>query len=115
MAKFYGHIGFAAPINDERPGITYDDIVERPYYGEVIRNVRRVQSGDTVNADLALSNQISIVVDPYLANNFYNIRYLTFMGAKWSVTNIEMRYPRMNIDIGGLYAEQSHEGSSDFM
>lgn len=115
MAKYYGHIGFATPINDERPGVTSDDIVERPYFGEVIRNARRVQSSDTVNVDLALSNQISIVMDPYLAKNFYNIRYLTFMGTKWSVTNIEMRYPRMLIDIGGLYAEQSIESSSDFM
>lgn len=115
MAKFYGHIGFATPINDESPGVTYDDIVERPYFGEVIRNARRVQSNDQVNDDLTLSNQISILLDPYLEKNFYNIRYLTYMGAKWKVTNIEMRYPRMLIDIGGLYAEQSYDSSSDFM
>lgn len=115
MAKYYGHIGFATPISDERPGVTYDDIVERPYYGEIIRNARRVQSGDKVNEDLTLSNQISLLLDPYLTKNYYNIRYLTFMGAKWRVTNIEMRYPRMIIDIGGLYAEQPIDSSSDFM
>lgn len=115
MAKYYGLIGFAHPIDDERPGITYDDIVERPYFGEVLRNARRVQSGDKINDDLTVSNQISLLLDPYLIRNYYNIRYLTFMGAKWKVTNLEMRYPRLIVDIGGLYAEQSTEDSSDFM
>lgn len=115
MAKYYGLIGFAEPINDERPGITYDDIVEHPYFGEVIRNARRVQSGDKVNDDLTLSNQISLLLDPYLMKNYYNIRYLTFMGAKWKVTNVEMRYPRLLVDIGGLYGEQEIGDSSEFM
>lgn len=115
MAKYYGLIGFAEPNSDERPGITFDEIKEYPYYGEVLRNARRVTGTDKVNDDLTVSNQISLLLDPYLEKNYYNIRYLTYMGAKWKVTNIEMRYPRMIVDIGGLYVEQETGNPSEFM
>lgn len=115
MAKYYGHIGFATPVNNENPGVTFDKIIERSYFGELTRNAKRVQAGDTINNDLSLSNQISFILDPYLEKNFYNIRYLTYMGAKWKVTKVEVRYPRIFIDIGGLYAEQSIDDSQDFM
>lgn len=115
MAKYYGRIGFATPVNDEKPGVTFDEIIERSYFGELTRNAKRVQVGDTINDDLSLSNQISLLLDPYLEKNFYNIRYLAYMGAKWKVTKVEVRYPRIIIDIGGLYAEQSIDSSQDFM
>lgn len=115
MAKYYGLIGFAEPNSDERPGITFDEIKEYPYFGEVLRNARRVTGADKVNDDLTVSNQISLLLDPYLEKNYYNIRYLTYMGAKWKVTNVEMRYPRMIVDIGGLYVEQETGNPSEFM
>lgn len=115
MAKYYGLIGFAEPNSDERPGVTFEEIREYPYFGEVLRNARRVIGADKVNDDLTVSNQISLLLDPYLEKNYYNIRYLTYMGAKWKVTNIEMRYPRMIVDIGGLYVEQETGNPSEFM
>lgn len=103
MGKYYGLVGFAYQVDDEVPGVVSEKLVERPYYGEVIRNARRAQSGDKMNDDLTVSNQISLLLDPYLIDNYYRIRCLTFMGARWKVTNIEMRYPRIIVDIGGLY------------
>lgn len=113
--KYFGKIGFKVIDNESNPGVTQTKIVERPYYGEVIRNARRVQSSDKMNDDLTVSNQISLLLDPYLCENYYNIAYLTFMGGKWKVGNIEMRHPRIIIDIGGLYNEQEDEDPSDFM
>lgn len=113
--KCYTLIGFKKNDNESVPGVTKEKIIELPYYGEVIRNARRVQSSDKINDDLTISNQISLLLDPYLNENYYNIAYLTFMGRKWKVGNIEMRYPRIIIDIGGLYNEQEDEDSSNLM
>ena len=113
--KYFGKIGFKVIDNESNPGVTQTKIIERPYYGEVIRNARRAQNSDKVNDDLTVSNQISLLLDPYLMDNYYNIAYLTFMSNKWKVGNVEMRYPRIIIDIGGLYNEQEDEDPSDFM
>lgn len=74
MAKFYGKIGYANTV-ETKPGVYEEQIVERSYYGDLIRNTRRLQSADKVNDDINISNEISIVADPYATNNFHTMRY----------------------------------------
>lgn len=102
MSKFYGKIGFAETV-ETYPGVYEETITERDYYGDLVRNNRRLQSTDKVNDDLTISNEISIVSDPYLGQHFYAIRYVVFMGAKWKVSNVEVQYPRLTLTLGGLY------------
>ena len=84
MAKFYGKIGYANTV-ETKPGVYEEQIVERSYYGDLIRNTRRLQSADQVNDDINISNEISIVADPYATNNFHTMRYAVFMGTKWKI------------------------------
>lgn len=102
MAKFYGAIGYAKTM-ETMPGVWTEQITERDYYGDVIRNSRRLQSSDKVNDDINISNQISIVADPYAINNFHSMRYAEFMGAKWKISDVEVQYPRLLLTLGGLY------------
>lgn len=102
MAKFYGVIGYAE-TEETAPGVWSEQIIERKYYGEVIRNARRLQSSDKVNDDININNEVSIVADPYAINNFHSMRYVEFMGAKWKVSNVEVQYPRLLLTLGGLY------------
>lgn len=102
MAKFYGTIGYAKTV-ETMPGVWTEQITERDYYGDVIRNSRRLQSSDKVNDDINISNQISIVADPYAINNFHSMRYAEFMGAKWKISDVEVQYPRLLLTLGGLY------------
>lgn len=102
MAKWFGKIGYATTA-ETRPGVWEESIVEREYYGDIIRNSRRLQSGDKVNDDLNISNQLSIVSDPYANENFHAMRYAEFMGAKWKVTDVEVQYPRLLLTLGGVY------------
>lgn len=102
MAKFYGAIGYAKTV-ETMPGVWTEQITERDYYGDVIRNSRRLQSSDKVNDDISISNQISIVADPYAINNFHSMRYAEFMGAKWKISDVEVQYPRLLLTLGGLY------------
>ena len=104
MAKFCGIIGYVITRETE-PGIYVEEIVENEYYGDVIRNTRRLREAAKVNDDINISNQISIVADPFANNNFHAMRYIMFMGAKWKIIEVEVQYPRLILSIGGLYNE----------
>ena len=103
MAKFYGPIGYAETVETE-PGIHEEVIVERYSSGDWVRNSGKFKTAsDTVNSDVNIANELSIISDPYSANHFLNIRYVGFMGAKWTVNNVEVKYPRLILNIGGVY------------
>lgn len=103
MAKFCDVVGYAE-TRELRPGIWEEIITERPYYGDVLRNTRRLEGADTINGDVALNNRISIVADPYAYQHFLAIRYVKWMGVSWKVTNVEVQRPRLVLTIGGAYS-----------
>jgi hypothetical protein len=103
MARYYGIVGFSDGSVETTPGVYKEAIVERPYYGDVIRNSRRLQNGLDVNDDVVVANQISIVSDPYAMQNFHALRYAEWMGAKWKVTSVDVQYPRLTLSLGGVY------------
>ena len=109
MAKWYGTIGYAETVEQpENSGIWVETITERSYYGDVIRNSRRLESAGQVNDNVFVSNQISIVADPFANQNFHAMRYAEFMGTKWKITNVEVQYPRLLLTLGVKYnAEQA--------
>lgn len=102
MAKFYGSVGYADTV-ETAPGVHEEKIVEYPYYGDLTRNVRQLQSGETLNDDINIANEISIVADPFANQNFHRMRYVGFMGANWKISNVEVHYPRLILTIGGVY------------
>lgn len=102
MSKFYGPIGYAE-TKETSPGVWEEVITERKYYGDLTRNYRSLKTDDKVNDDITISNQISVVADPYAYQNFHAMRYVEFMGTKWKITNVEVQYPRLNLTVGGVY------------
>ena len=104
MAKFCGVIGYAV-TKETDPGIWEEQIVEVEYFGDVIRNSRRFSGSAKVNDDINISNQISIIADPFANNNFHAMKYVVFMGAKWKISEVTVQYPRLVLTIGGLYNE----------
>lgn len=102
MAKFYGNIGYAETV-ETAPGVWESKITKRPYYGDLIRNVRKTQSSDKLNDDINVANEISIVADPFAYQNFHAMKYVEFMGAKWKIYSVEVQYPRLILSIGGVY------------
>lgn len=104
MAKFYGLIGYAES-SETAPGVWTSGLTERNYTGDIIRMSRRWTPGDTLNDNLTINNQISIVADPFAFQNFHKIVYIKWMGAAWKITNIEVQRPRLILTIGGVYNE----------
>jgi hypothetical protein len=102
MAKWYGTIGYAV-TEEVKPGVWKEQITEREYFGDVIKNTRRLQSASQLNDDINISNEISIVADPFANENFHAMRYVEIMGAKWKISNVEVQFPRLLLTIGGLY------------
>lgn len=102
MAKWFGKIGFAEQ-SETAPGVWTPNIIERDYYGDVIRNTRRLQSTDKVNDDISISNEISIVADPYAMNNFHSMRWIEWMGTKWKTVSVDVQYPRLTISLGEVW------------
>lgn len=102
MAKFHGVIGYGKTVKTT-PGVHKEEITERIYQGDLIRNTRRLQTTDQLNDNVNVANEISIVADPFANQNFHSMRYVEFMGAKWKITNVEVLYPRLILTIGGVY------------
>ena len=106
MAKFYGTIGFSEQV-EEAPGVWIDKITVQSYYGDLIRNTRKLQSRDQLNDNIDIANDISIIADPYAVENFHKMRYVEFMGTKWKVTSVEVQYPRLILTVGGVWNGES--------
>ncbi len=102
MAKFYGVIGYAETV-ETKPGVWKEQITEKMYYGDLVRNIRKLQTTDQLNDDINVANEISIVADPFANENFHSMRYVEFMGAKWKIANVEVQYPRLILSVGGVY------------
>ena len=65
-----------------------------------------MQVGSEINNDITISNKISFITDPYARQNFQNIRYVTYMGSKWRVTNVNVEYPRLTLTLGGIWTDE---------
>lgn len=102
MAKFYGAIGYTETV-ETTPGVWEEQITERNYYGDLIRNTRGLQSTNQLNDNINVANEISILADPFAYQNFHSMRYVEFMGAKWKISNVEVKHPRLILTVGGLY------------
>lgn len=108
MAKYYGVIGFIETIEKDpinHPGVYSEEQVEASYYGDVLRNSRRWSaSSNSLNDELNINNQISIIADAYAMNNFHAMKYIEYMGAYWKISDVEVQFPRLILTIGGVYS-----------
>ena len=87
----------------------YSEILtERLYKGDVIRNQKRYQSSESLNDDVVLSNNISIVADSYANENVFAIKYVMYKGVPWKVTKVEIQSPRIILTLGGKYNVQEN-------
>lgn len=106
--KWYGQIAYRDSVEIE-PGVWEDKITKVDCFGDILRNYKSNQQGDKINEDISVSNQISVVASPFILNSFHKIVYITFMGAKWRVSSVEVQYPRLVISLGSLYLEDEEE------
>ena len=103
MAKFFGKVGYGESREIPDTGVLEDVIVENSYFGDVVRNTRKLNETENVNNDISVGNSISIVADAYANEHFFAIRYVEWAGTKWIVSDVEVQSPRLLLRLGGVY------------
>lgn len=111
MAKFYGVIGYGESV-EKADGVWEDVITERKYYGDVLRNTRKLSEGENLNSNLTVGNLISVVADAYAYQNFFAIRYISWMGALWTVSDVEVKAPRLQFRLREVYNGPTAESTN---
>ena len=108
--KWYGDIAFNMEVEVER-GVFEPKVVPKKFVGDVIKPAWNEQQGEKINEDLRVSNRLSVVADPFIQNNFHKIAYVTYGGAKWTVSGVEqdLNRPRLTLSLGSLYLEETGE------
>ena len=104
MARFHGAVGYGSSVEDPPgSGIWVDQIHEAPYFGDVVRNTRALEGGDSLNSNIKVANSISIIADEYAINHFFLIKYVAWAGVLWTVASAEVRSPRLILTLGEVY------------
>lgn len=104
MARFYGEVGYADSVESPaNSGIWKDVITEYSYFGDVIRNTRKLDTGDKLNSDISVGNSISILADQQAINHFFKIKYIRWVGVLWTVDDVEVQSPRLILRLGSVY------------
>jgi len=103
MAKFHETIGFFTGTIESSPGVFTEQITEREYYGDVIKESKQWVNSGNVMDNLVINNRISIIADDFANANFSGMRYVIWYGVYWKVTNIELQRPRLILTLGGVY------------
>ena len=105
MAKFHGIVGFVY-YEETKPGVIKEVVNEREYAGDIKRKSNRFVSGQQINDNLAINNQIEIIADPYINQHLPSIKYVEWNGTKWKVTSVEDQFPRLVLTLGEVYNGQ---------
>lgn len=103
MSRFSGKLGFVMTHETEE-GVWLENIVERPAKGTIRSLYVRNDNNTTVNTNLRLTNEISILLDSNIQIYLETLKYVVYKGSKWEVQSIGVNYPRLTINLGGLYA-----------
>ena len=108
MAKFCGKIGYAYQEETDT-SVWTESYVERPVYGEIMRNQTRYEKGYDINENLKLSNRIRIVADPFARENYHMMKYIRTSpeGIAWSITSVDVEFPGLILNLGGEYNVQT--------
>jgi hypothetical protein len=105
MPKCSGIIGYVQTV-ETQPGIWSEKPVEKRYYGDIVKDNRKLIEPSQINSDITISNNISIVCNKFMLENLAYMKYLSFMNSKWKISSVDIKPPRMIITLGGLYNEQ---------
>lgn len=102
MAKFHNKVGYSRSVKTA-PGVFTDEIEEREYFGDVIREAKNFNNNDQVNDNVTVNNRISIVADDFAFANYSGMRYVIWDGVYWKISSVEVQRPRLILSIGGVY------------
>lgn len=105
MAKYHGKVGIMVE-EETAPGKWREILTEQECSIELKTIYNRYVSPDNTSLydDIALSNQVSIIANPFINSHFPSIKYVEFKGIKWKVKSVDSsKYPRLIMTLGEVY------------
>ena len=103
MSRFSGKLGFVTTTETEE-GVWLENVIELPAKGTIRSLYVRNDNNSSINTNLRLTNEVSILMDSKIQKHLEALKYVIFKGSKWEVKSIGVTYPRLTINLGGLYA-----------
>lgn len=105
MAKYCGRVGFAETVETPADSGIFKEVItlKGPYHGDILDNTGRMVLNDNINTDIRVTNRIRILANPYAMQNFHSIRFAEYMGSKWTVSSVQVDYPRLILNLGELW------------
>ena len=103
MSRFSGKLGFVMTQETEE-GVWLENVVELKAKGTIRSLYVRNDNSSSANTNLRLTNEISILMDTKTNIYIESLKYVVWKGSKWEVQSIGVNYPRLTINLGGLYA-----------
>ena len=103
MSRFSGKLGFVMTRETEE-GVWLEDKIEIPVKGTIRSLYVRNDNNSSVNSNLRLTNEVSVLLDSKINTYLETLKYVVWKGSKWEVQSIGVNYPRLMINLGGLYA-----------
>ena len=102
-------VGFWGDDVEVFPGVwSPEKIIEKTYKADIISDMRRFQpTSDQRNDIFSVNNRISILGDLYSMDHWASIKYVIWKNTRWKVTGVEVNYPRLILDLGGVYNENT--------
>lgn len=100
--RYSGKFGFSEST-ETAPGVMEDVITERDYLGTVEQRTETFSTSDSVLPQYATSTSVSVLSDGVLAENYRNLRYVTYMGERWQVASAVYQFPRLIAYLGEVY------------
>ena len=106
MARYHGKVGFLITEDNQETGMATERLVEKPFYGTVREHVRRWDESGSLNDDLTLANQISVIATDFAFRHASSIACAEYMGQRWKVTSIRIKHPQIIMTLGGIWNGQ---------
>lgn len=102
MAKYSGLVGYGIQT-ETTPGVWKTVDTPRMMKGDFYMESSRHQNGDKVNDDISLNHRISLMGDEWVMKHYPLMRWIEIDGIKWEITSVELKRPRVIVNVGGLY------------
>ena len=96
-------IGVKTPLEEVKPGIFDQGVLERTFSGEIIGDRYRWENHEKAHKDITANSKFSIVGSTSLFATFSDPLYVIYNNKKWVVSNVEYLNPRIIFTLGGLY------------
>lgn len=103
--RYADKLGFIL-TEETSPGVWSTKTITKDVVGDVVQRAYRWEDAQSVNANLDITNQITVVCDNFCIHNMFALRWAGWMGKKWNVSRVELKSPRLILTLGKEYIEE---------